>query len=181
MLGSTVVLNPTALSGGDVYVEVSVDGTTLSGRQRLGSTPYSLRSNVASSAEAVEWGNVGSIPSGFADGTDNAGVTSVTTSGWLSGGGSGGGVNVAFAATVTDYTVTIPRTENFNAIARRNMTPLATSFCYLTLIQFGDDNDEDDTSQCSIRRDAGAGVWQLQGRTNSNETQGYCWASCVSW
>lgn len=50
-LGDNVPLDDRVLSGGDLYVAVEVQGTLLSGRQRLLGTPYALRSSTAATLE----------------------------------------------------------------------------------------------------------------------------------
>lgn len=78
MLGTSVALPPTVLEGGDAWIAVSVDGTPLAGRQRLGSAPYALRAREAANGlpvgGVVPWWRpspTAPVPDGFAicDGT----------------------------------------------------------------------------------------------------------------
>ena len=85
---------------GSRYIEVSVDGVTLSPRQEIISAPYALVAQALSadakisltnleknpsslstinlSTNAVDWSQLKNVPSGFADGADNS-VDSIVT------------------------------------------------------------------------------------------------------
>ena len=52
-LGQTVPLTAALLAGGSLYLEIEVEGETLSPRERLVAVPYALRSAHAESVEAV--------------------------------------------------------------------------------------------------------------------------------
>jgi hypothetical protein len=73
MLGSNVALPAAALEGGDAWVALSVEGTALSGRQRLASVPYALRTREAANGlpigSVVPWWRPTAatpVPEGFA-------------------------------------------------------------------------------------------------------------------
>ncbi len=53
LLGSTVPLPASVLEGGEAWIAMSVDGTLLSGRQRLASAPYAMRAAVSQRAESA--------------------------------------------------------------------------------------------------------------------------------
>ena len=59
-LGSTTPITPAVLETGSVYLEIAVDGETLTPRQRLLAVPYAIRSQTSESAEAVD-----ALPSTF--------------------------------------------------------------------------------------------------------------------
>ncbi len=61
----------TATFSGSRYIEVSVDGTTLSPRQEIVSSPYSLIAQSLASDAQVPWNNLINVPADFADGIDN--------------------------------------------------------------------------------------------------------------
>lgn len=113
-LGAVTPLTPAALDGSKLYLEVSVDGTTMSPRLAIVSVPYALRASVAATA-----GSVGSLTESAIQkrvtGTCNAGqavrsidanggvqcetlpaasLTGVTAGAGLSGGGTTGNVSV---------------------------------------------------------------------------------------
>ncbi len=80
----------TSLNFGDVYfgqeywLEVVVNGVTLSPRQRLAPPPSALRAlhaATANNASTVPWSGITGIPPGFADGVDNQGHWSSTSGG----------------------------------------------------------------------------------------------------
>lgn len=53
VLGSTAPITPALVSGGALWLEVTVDGETLSPRQRLLAVPYAVRADTAENAENV--------------------------------------------------------------------------------------------------------------------------------
>lgn len=69
------------------------------------------------------------------------------------------------------------QTEDFNALRAAALRPVATHFCALTQVRFGDDNDEDDTSRCIVYNNGG--TWTLEIRTTSDEAQSACSATCL--
>ena len=62
-LGSLVPIDASLLAGGEVYLEISVDGDTLSPRQRLLAVPYAVRAAVAESVEAE--GTIDGVPATY--------------------------------------------------------------------------------------------------------------------
>jgi len=70
------VLGASALQGGDVWLEIEIDGEIQSPRQRVNATPFALLSEHAETADAansVEWSNVQNIPADILDGdSDNS-------------------------------------------------------------------------------------------------------------
>lgn len=55
------------------WLEISVEGEIMSPRSKLSSVPYAFNARQADSAGCVKWGDIDSIPSGFADGIDDVG------------------------------------------------------------------------------------------------------------
>jgi len=77
----------TTLGFGDVYfgqdywLEVAVNGVTLSPRQRLAAASSAQRAAYAVQAQTVQWSNITGIPDGFADGIDEGSRWSAAPSG----------------------------------------------------------------------------------------------------
>ena len=118
-LGSATPLTPSALDGSKLYLEVSVDGTTMTPRLAVVSVPYAIRATLAASAlsvgalteSAIQRRVTGTCPAGQAirsvdasggvqcepipvGGGDITAVLTATGSG-LTGGAASGDVNVA--------------------------------------------------------------------------------------
>jgi hypothetical protein len=74
LLGSSTPFPVDFFKNGSLWLEVVVAGETLSGRQRLVSSPFARYSEKASS---VDWTGVASVPSDLADG-DDVGLTTET-------------------------------------------------------------------------------------------------------
>jgi hypothetical protein len=84
-----VILNSTGVAQGNLanlmtgstnlWLEVTVQGSTLIPRQRITSTGFALHANTAARAatadavSSVPWSSLASVPSGFGDGTDDVG------------------------------------------------------------------------------------------------------------
>lgn len=115
-LGSVTPLTPAALDGSKMYLEISVDGTTMTPRLAVVSVPYAIRASVAASALTIGSTpesniqrrvtglcNAGSAirsidPSGGVQCEPSGGITGVTAGAGLSGGGTSGAVSVALAS-----------------------------------------------------------------------------------
>ncbi|MBI4655393.1 MAG: hypothetical protein HY746_01475 [Elusimicrobia bacterium] len=65
--GTPVDISTSTFSG-PRYVEITIDGTTLSPREEIVSAPYSLVAQSLSSDAIVNWNALTSVPAGFADG-----------------------------------------------------------------------------------------------------------------
>lgn len=103
-LGASTPLTPAALDGRKLYLEVSVDGTTMTPRLAIVAVPYAIRASVAASALTVGSLNENAIQRRVT-GTCNAGqaVRSIDASGGvqcenLSTGGGGDITSVTTAA-----------------------------------------------------------------------------------
>ncbi len=121
VLGNTTALTPAILNGAPLFLEVSVDGTTLTPRVSIVSVPYAVRAGVASSLGALQPNDVQRRVTGTCTGANaiqtidamgnvtcvatagGAGdITSVTTA---AGSGLTGGVASGDAALAVDGTV----------------------------------------------------------------------------
>ncbi|MBN2544133.1 DUF2341 domain-containing protein [bacterium] len=80
VLGS---INPIDLNFDDPYwLEIVVEGEVLTPRIKFAAVPYAFSSastNFADSSGAIDWGNITSMPGGFADGIDDTGVVNWDT------------------------------------------------------------------------------------------------------
>jgi len=67
LLGTTLPLDPASLTA-PLYLEIAVEGETLSPRQELASVAFAL---LAAHADAAPWSGLTGVPAGFADGVDD--------------------------------------------------------------------------------------------------------------
>lgn len=72
---------------------------------------------VNASSNPVAWSKLKGVPAGFADGTDNTGVSSVTAGSGLTGGGNGSSVSLSVATGGITSTHLAANSVNSNAIA----------------------------------------------------------------
>ncbi len=68
-------LGPELFDDAERYMEVVVEGETISPRMRITSVAYAHQAAVADLANEVDWANITSMPEGFADGIDDVGGT----------------------------------------------------------------------------------------------------------
>jgi hypothetical protein len=96
-LGAVTPLDDTVFDGGDLWLEVTVNGEAMSPRIAVRSVPYAVRAGIAD--RALEADSVGGIQPGDM-------VTGVTAGNGLQGGGMGGDVTLSVDPNVVQNRVT---------------------------------------------------------------------------
>ncbi len=98
LLGQDVPLPEGLFSGGNRWLGITVGADPESTpRKQFLTSGFAF---VSQNADSVNWGGIKNIPAGFADGIDNINtgdITSVNTSGGLTGGGTSGDANISIA------------------------------------------------------------------------------------
>ena len=160
-LGSLTPIDAAFLSGGAVHLEITVDGDTLSPRQRLLAVPYAVRAAVAETAESAT--SVGGIPEDYVSqlylhtNFDGGPPNDDPREGFADADGDGtlnfidpdndddGIGDTAEAAQGSDINLTTPTISGFvpafaNAILSHTITVSGSSFDPTMLVTFGVDS-----------------------------------------
>lgn len=155
---------------GDVQVGGNINlGGTLTATGDV--VAANLRSNGANiNSLTVQNGNIANLTSPAISST-NLTASSITSDNIITG-----NLQASNLQSTGFYSLGIPRTEDFNINSTATLAPHANHFCALSRVRFGDDNDEDDTSQCELTRNGTH--WILNGRTTANEADSNCQAVC---